>query len=272
MEANQEKWSEVVPQLVPSRERKPRKRGFTMVIDKGLGIGEMTDLLRTGAGYIDWIKFAFGTSVLYPEDVLMEKIELIRSFGVGVYPGGTLLEIAVALGEGENMIRRLPKWGFTAVEVSEGTIDLSVKTRDRLIRFAKDEGLDVLSEIGKKDKGSTLTSDYTKRQIKADLKSGSRIVIIEGRDSGQGVGTYDDDGHPRADFVKSILDADNDDAIMWEAPLPSQHVYWIKTVGPNVNLGNVQPQDVLSVEAIRCALRGDTIQDALGNFHAGGSS
>jgi (2R)-phospho-3-sulfolactate synthase (ComA) len=32
----------------------------------------------------------------------------------------------------------------------------------------------------------------------------------------------------------------------------------VNTFGANVNLGNIQPNDVISLEALRCGLRGDT--------------
>ncbi|MGB4266099.1 MAG: phosphosulfolactate synthase [Limnochordia bacterium] len=32
-------------------------------------------------------------------------------------------------------------------------------------------------------------------------------------------------------------------------------------IGPNVNLGNVQPQDVLTLESTRRGLRGDTLRN-----------
>ncbi len=49
---------------------------------------------------------------------------------------------------------------------------------------------------------------------------------------------------------------------MWEAPIKSQQQYLILRFGPNVNLGNVPPEEILALEALRCGLRGDTLKRA----------
>ena len=64
-----------------------------MVLDKGLGPGELKDLLVTAADYIDFIKLGFGTTALYRGTLLEEKITLAKSFGVDIYPGGTFLRL-----------------------------------------------------------------------------------------------------------------------------------------------------------------------------------
>jgi phosphosulfolactate synthase len=48
------------------------------------------------------------------------------------------------------------------------------------------------------------------------------------------------------------------DSVIWEAPLKSQQVWFIKEFGANVNLGNIAPTEVIALEALRNGLRGDT--------------
>lgn len=36
--------------------------------------------------------------------------------------------------------------------------------------------------------------------------------------------------------------------ILWEAPQKSQQVWFIKLIGPNVNLGNVPAEEVIRLE------------------------
>jgi phosphosulfolactate synthase len=50
--------------------------------------------------------------------------------------------------------------------------------------------------------------------------------------------------------------------LIWEAPLAAQQRHFILRFGPNVSLGNVAPEDVLALEALRCGLRGDTLRRA----------
>ena len=45
-----------------------------------------------------------------------------------------------------------------------------------------------------------------------------------------------------------------------QAPRQGQQATLIKELGPNVNLGNVKPRDVLGLEALRCGLRFETFR------------
>ena len=50
--------------------------------------------------------------------------------------------------------------------------------------------------------------------------------------------------------------------LIFEAPKKHQQVWFIEQLGPQVNLGNVLPQDALSLETLRLGLRADTIDIA----------
>ena len=103
-------------------------------------------------------------------------------------------------------------------------------------------------------------------QILADLENGAEKVIIEGRDSGKGVGIYDDHGEVKDELLDEILAGiGSASKIIIEAPQTSQHNHLLLKLGPNVNLGNVQPHDVLTLESTRVGLRGDTLRECLKN-------
>jgi len=51
----------------------------------------------------------------------------------------------------------------------------------------------------------------------------------------------------------------NLEAVIWEAPRRTQQIEFISRFGPDVNLGNIPPGEVLALEAMRRGLRGDTI-------------
>lgn len=263
-------WTGTVEELPTGRPAKPRTTGLTMVIDKGLGVRETADLLELAAGAIDYIKFAFGTSLLYPRNVLDKKIAMIRERGIHVYPGGTLYELACVQGKEKAFARRAYELGFTLLEVSEGTADLSAAERLRMIDAALGAGLLVVTEVGKKDPSVRLEAAKVVEQVEADLAAGSHLVIVEGRDSGAGAGAYDDLGRPHEAVVDEVLrQVSRPEKLMWEAPQGKQQLYWIRKIGPEANLGNVQPADVMSLEATRRALRGDTLQAALSELRVG---
>ncbi|MGI6611515.1 MAG: phosphosulfolactate synthase [Limnochordia bacterium] len=253
-------WQDTVkPPVV--LETKPRDSGLTMAIDKGLGLAALADLLDMAAMHIDFLKLGFGTSMMYPRGMLEEKIALAHRYSVALYPGGTLLEVAELQNVAEAWLERLCRLGFNVVEVSDGTIPLTPQRRNSLIRAAVSRGLRVITEIGKKEKGYRFDADHVHAQIQADLESGAERVIIEARDSGRGVGVFDSDGRGDDRLIDLIIAGTTDPSVvMWEAPLVSQQQQLILKLGSNVNLGNVQPSDVITLAATRAGLRGDTFR------------
>ena len=248
---------------VPGRTVKPRKEGVTMIIDKGLGIGATQDLMDTAADCIDFIKLTFGTSAFMDIDVLMEKVELIKDYDIWICPGGTFLEVSVWQGAYDKYLKRCKEIGFNAIEVSDGTIEIDLKTRITCIKKAVDMGFMVVSEVGKKDPDEKVATAKLHEEIAADLKAGSYKVIVEAREAGKGVGIYDKDGKPKDDEVEGIIKGVNDiTKLEWEAPIKNQQQHLILRFGPNVSLGNIPPEDILALEALRQGLRGDTLKKA----------
>jgi phosphosulfolactate synthase len=48
--------------------------------------------------------------------------------------------------------------------------------------------------------------------------------------------------------------------ILWEAPQKDQQLYFLQLIGANANLGNINPAEVIALEAMRVGLRGDTFE------------
>jgi phosphosulfolactate synthase len=241
------------------RLNKPRQSGRTMIMDKGIGLNAFEDMLETSAPYIDLIKFGFGTSPLYPLKLLERKIELARAHDLIVYPGGTFLEVAVAKQELPAFFEMIRRVGFSGLEVSDGTIDMSRSLRNDLIERGREMGLFVVTEYGKKAHGSTIEIDSLFNTIHQDIEYGAEIIIVEARESGCGVGLFDDRGDCREDTLTDIIERlHNLDRIMWEAPLKHQQVQLLNVLGSSVNLGNISSDEILSLECLRRGLRADT--------------
>jgi phosphosulfolactate synthase len=256
-------WDGVVEPPVPGRLPKPRERGWTMVIDKGLGLNAVDDLMQVAAPSIDVLKLTFGTSALLARDVLKEKVRTVTAHGVHCMPGGTLQEVAVWQGALDRYLDRARELGFDAIEVSDGTIEMDVGTRLAAIARAVKAGFRVLSEVGKKDPSDARPMAELADLVNGDLDAGAFMVIMEAREAGKGVGIYDASGLPREAEIDAFLAGVRDpERILWEAPLGPQQRYLVLRFGPNVNLGNVAPEDVLALEALRRGLRGDTLRRA----------
>ena len=257
-------WDGVCPFPILGRTVKPRQRGVTMVIDKGLGLAATSDLLELAGPYVDLLKLAFGTTAFYSERLLRAKTEAARAAGVIAYPGGTFLEVAVVQGKGREFIARSADLGFGAIEVSDGTIQMSTHTRYLLMDLAHRQGMLVLTEVGKKHPADRVPQSNIRQQLLSDLDHGAWKVIVEGRESGKGVVIYRDDGSIDESEMENLAQAvDDPDRLIWEAPLKNQQQDLILRFGTNVNLGNVQEADALSLEALRVGLRGDTLRAAI---------
>ncbi|MCD9021336.1 phosphosulfolactate synthase [Cohnella silvisoli] len=257
--ASRSTWPQALCDPSGQRQAKPRTKGCTMVIDKGLGQHAFADLLSTSGEYIDIVKFGFGTSPLYPLPVIRSKIELAIKHGITVIPGGTLLEAAVRLDLVPGFFRQVMTLGFTGIEVSDGTINLNRSLRSDLIRDAASLGLKVYTEYGKKLFGSRIDVDDFALTAEKDWECGAELVTVEARESGIGVGLFDEHGDCRDGDLSHILDVvPNLDRVLWEAPLKEQQVSLIKALGADVHLGNIPVQDVITLETMRRGLRSDT--------------
>ncbi|WP_239613842.1 phosphosulfolactate synthase [Cohnella mopanensis] len=254
-------WPATLADPSGHRQAKPRTKGLTMVIDKGIGLNAFSDMLATSGEYIDIIKFGFGTSPLYPIPVIRSKIELAAKQGIMVIPGGTLLEAAVRLDLVPGFFSQILALGFTGVEVSDGTIELSRSLRSELIRDAKSLGLTVFTEYGKKQFGSRIDVLDFAATAEQDWACGAELVTVEARESGKGVGLFDEQGDCRDGDLSHILSVvPNLDRVLWEAPLKEQQVSLIKSLGANVHLGNIPFHDAITLETLRRGLRSDTFE------------
>lgn len=236
--------------------------GLTMMLDKGIGLMYLIDLLELSGEYIDLAKFGWCTSAIQDRDLVEEKIEIYLSYGITPYPGGTLLELAYSQDKISQFLDEAEELGFGAIEISDGSIDIPLKDRESLIHQVKDKGLMVLSEVGKKDpsKDDELKAKDRVELLNFDLKAGSDKVIIEAREGGKGIGVYDKKGNIKEDELNIITKNSDVNNIIWEAPLKNQQVYFVLKFGSNVNLGNIAPDDITSLETIRRGLRADTFQ------------
>jgi len=241
---------------LPQRSSKPRSRGRTHGLDKGIGPDAVRDQLSVCGEYLDLVKLGWGTSVVTP--VLREKIDVYRAFGVDVCFGGTLFELVVLQGRLDEYVAWMQDLGLTSVEVSDGTLEIEEAAKLRMIeRLAAD--FTVFSEVGSKDAEAIVTPAKWLNAIEAELEAGASHVILEGRESGT-AGMYRKSGEIRMGLIDEIIDAGVPvERLVFEAPLKPQQVWLIEHLGPEINLANIALDEVIPVETLRLGLRGDTL-------------
>ena len=239
---------------MPDRNKKPRDHGITMVMDKGLSIEETKNFLSVAEPYVDVVKLGFGTSYVTPN--LDKKLEVYRNANIPIYFGGTLFEAFLIRGQMEDYIRVCRDFGVGYMEVSDGSVDIDHKEKCKIIERLTQYGT-VLSEVGSKDAAHIIPPYKWIELMRAELNAGAKYVIAEAREAGN-VGIYRGTGEVREGLVQEILTQIPAEKIIWEAPQKSQQLYFIELVGTNVNLGNIAPNEMIALEAMRIGLRGDT--------------
>ncbi len=242
---------------LPTRSAKPRDVGVSHIMDKGMGLRQVEDMLETGSDYIDIVKLGWGTG--YVTQNLFDKIKMYREAGIPVCFGGTLVEVAILQKRFDAFRDMAREAGITHVEISNGVIDMSMKEKARYIRELCKE-FTVLSEVGSKDSDKIIPPYRWVELIQSDLDAGSWKVICEARESGT-VGLYFGSGEARAGLIDEIVAKVDPADLIFESPQKAQQVYMVQKLGSEVNLGNIGSNEVIALETLRLGLRGDTMAD-----------
>ncbi len=239
---------------IPERQAKPRNKGLTMMMDKGLSIRQAEDFLSVSGHLTDIVKLGFGTSFVTPN--LEQKIKLYRDAGMKVYVGGTLFEAFIVRNMFDDYMKLLDKLKLDCAEVSDGSI---VMPHDKKCEYISTlaKNFTVFSEVGSKEAGIIIHPAMWTSMMNKELQAGSWKVIAEARESGN-VGIYRANGSAHTLLINKILAKVAKDAILWEAPIKAQQIWFLKLLGSDVNLGNISYDDVIPLETLRLGLRGDT--------------
>lgn len=242
---------------LPERTTKPREKGLTMMMDKGLSLRQAEDFLSANGEHTDIIKLGFGTSIITPN--VADKIKLYKDNGMLVYPGGTLFEAFAIRNQLDDYKKFISKVGFEMVEISDGSMEMNHDTKcDIISDFAKD--FKVISEVGSKDTNTEISCDNWLKWMQNELQAGSWKVIAEAREGGN-VGIFGGDGGIKSELIDEITQTISTEEILWEAPKKDQQIWFIEKFGSNVNLGNIAPDGVIPLECLRLGLRGDTFHN-----------
>jgi phosphosulfolactate synthase len=234
-----------------------RDGGLTHVLDKGLGPRAWADVLETAGDYIDIVKLGWGTAWVTAN--LEQKLAVLRDKPVVI--GGTFFEVVFARDKLDEYKRWLAKHGLTHVEISDGTVEIA---RDRKLELIADFARDftVLSEVGSKDADVVFAPYEWVGWIKEELEAGAWKVVTEGREGGT-AGIFRPSGEMRTGLIDEIAHSVDFHDLVWEAPTKDSQAWFVKHFGPAVNLGNVPPEEVISLETLRLGLRSDTLKEVL---------
>jgi len=214
-------------------------------------------VLEVSGDHIDIVKLGWGTA--YVTQNLRRKLDVLR--GKPVVIGGTFFEVCYVRDRLDEYKRWLQSLGIAHVEISDGTVDIPRERKLELIAdFAND--FTVLSEVGSKASEVVFAPYQWVEWIKEEKDAGAWKVITEAREGGT-AGIFRKDGDMRTGLIDEIAHSIDFHDLVWEAPTKASQAWFIKHFGPEVNLGNIPPEEVIPLETLRLGLRGDTLKEVL---------
>lgn len=244
---------------VPHRPGKPRETGITMMIDWGMGVGSQRDILDVAGTYIDIAKIAVGLSGITAERVLKEKIKIYADNQISAFIGGQFLEYGVyhqGLEIAKRYFEEARRLGFKYIEVSDNNLDISPEDKFELVRMGNEDfGLKILGEVGSKNEISSPQAMVD--GIKGCLAAGAWKVFVEGAEF-----TDKRDGTLLEDVIEGVTKGVDLNDIIFELPghwisnvhacsIHDMEVFLVKHFGPEVNIANVAPGEIMMLETLR---------------------
>lgn len=239
---------------LPPRSGKPRTRGITSMIDFGpdtfgwTGAPEgIRNVLEACAEYIDYAKIYALNALLLPREVTRAAARTYREYGVTPFAGGILFEYAWRRNDLEGLEALLAELDIGGLEISENYVSLTPDERARVIERFRKRGIYVKYEFGRKNPTAPLAVEELGAVVEAVGRQGIEHVIVEQSD-------FDMLVAQRADALDVLKRQPWFDRLLIEADpyrFPKQHVELLETFGPEANLANITPGQVLRLEGFR---------------------
>ena len=229
-------------------QQKPRKEGLTYIIDRFQGLDkENFEIL---APFIDTVKLRSALPLLASDSLLKRKIKFYHDVGVRVSTGSTITEFAILEHSLERFAKEAAAIGFDRIEIGENSIDMSIERKRKIMDLITSLGIDVQWKVGRKDPRHQLNAEEISYKISDALKLGSNKVVLEANE-GVSVGIYDEKSLIKWNLIGAITAKFPPSTFIFEAPLESQQSALIAEFGQRVNLAEIHPESVASVESQR---------------------
>jgi len=234
---------------VAPRPSKPRKEGLTVVADRGIGMGRVVDLIEAGGEYIDLVKIGIGAYRLQSERFVQRKVKALKNAGIRVFFAGDVTEAAFMQGVSRDFYRNAKRLGADAIEVSSAQVVMSLADKCKLIRMARDEGLEVVAEAGQKGHEDwTESQAYVFRQVEAYQKAGAWKVLVQGEGISEGVEAM------KEQLLLNLVARFDVQDFIFQAKDGKTQTWFIGMFGNQVNL-DIDDHQVIDVELMRRGIR-----------------
>jgi phosphosulfolactate synthase len=230
----------------------------TSPFDPGYDPVTLESHLEQSAHLYSILKISMACWMVAQESATRRKIAAAGKHHVPTVTGGGPFEVAVAQGELPAYLDLCADIGVTRIECGEGFTEMTLRPRD-VVSWAAERGLEVQFELGKKHAGafSDKIVEELIEQGQRWLDAGALQLVVEARESAQGVGLFDDAGNFNAAYADRFAQTFGIDIVMFEAPTKPSQFALMKHFGREVHLCNVRLEEVLRVEIYRRGLHSD---------------
>jgi phosphosulfolactate synthase len=230
----------------------------TSPFDPGNNPATVESHLEQSSHLMSTLKISMACWIVAKEAATRQKIAAANKHDVPTVTGGGPFEIAVAQGQLPAYLELCADMGVSRIECGEGFTDLRMEAKD-VVRMARERGLEVQFELGKKHEGA-FTSDVVDKLIEKGqrwLDAGATQLVIEARESARGVGLFDEEGTLNQVFADRFVEEFGIRTVMFEAPTKPDQFALLDHFGPEVHLTNVRLEEILRVEIYRRGLHSD---------------
>jgi phosphosulfolactate synthase len=236
----------------------PEIRPATSPFDPGYDAVTLSGHLEQSHHLMSILKVSMACWMIADENVTRQKIAIAKKYRVSTTTGGGPFEVAYVQGKLPQYLDLVVDFGFTRIECGEGFTDISLNAQE-IVKMANDRGLEVQFELGKKHTGA-FTQDVVEALIsqgKRWLEAGAVQLVVEARESANGVGLFDDEGNLNVGFADRFANAFGHGVVMFEAPNKPSQFALLDHFGSGVHLCNVRLEELLRVEIYRRGLHSD---------------
>jgi phosphosulfolactate synthase len=241
----------------------PEIAAATSPFDPGYDPSTLASHLQQSAHLMSTLKISMACWMVANESATRTKLALARAHGVPTVTGGGPFEIAVAQGELPAYLDLCADVGVSRIECGQGFTDSELDPRE-IVAAAHTRGLDVQMELGKKHDGGFTEGTLTAwiDQGKEWLDAGAVELVVEARESAQGVGLFDHHGNLNIAYADRFVCAFGLEAVSFEAPNKPSQFALLNHFGRDVRLCNVRLEELLRVEIYRRGLHSDAFAHA----------
>ncbi len=187
------------------------------------------------------------------------KIAAAKANNVPLVAGGATFEIAVQQRTLSDYFELCARLGIDGIEAGEGFTDLAISAEDTL-QLAGEHELEVQFELGRKQEG-VFTPDRIKELVeqgKEWLDAGAVRLVVEARESAEGIGLFDERGVLSREMTDLLVEGLGLDVLCFEAPNKYSQFALLKHLGPDVLLSNVRLEELLRIEIFRRGMHADS--------------